>query len=464
MKTTIISNRLINIIPTISLFFCLLFTIGCEDFLETDGPIDQIPNKNIFEDEASVTAAVTTLYAKLRDEVLLTGNTSGIGVQMGLYADELDYYGQPGESLETFYSHQILASNQMVSSIWNSSYNLIYLTNGVIEGIENSQTLEESIKNQLLGEAFFIRAFTHFYLVNIFGDIPYIKTTDYVFNSHVSRLEENVVYEHVLTDLSDAKNLLDVDYVSGERIRANTYVVSALLARVYLYLEQWADAENESSLIINNTTLFNLPLNLEEEFLKNSPSAVLQLKTKMEGFSTTEAMTLTFSSGPPPFASLNEDMVAAMEIGDLRKIYWIGEVTDGSNIWYYPNKYNQGNPLQYSTVLRLSEQYLIRAEARARQNNVMGAQQDINVIRARAGLPDTLATTTEELLEEILKEKRFEFFTEHGHRWFDIRRFGLAGDILSPIKPGWENTDILLPIPETELLMNPNLQPQNPGY
>src|SRR5690606_20078664 len=236
-------------------------------------------------------------------------------------------------------------------------------------------------------------------------------------------LEENVVYDYILADLSDAKSLLDVDYVSGERIRANSYVVSALLARVYLYLEQWADAENESSLIINNTALFNLPLNLEEEFLKNSPSAVLQLKTKMEGFSTTEAMTLTFSSGPPPFASLNEDMVAAMENGDLRKLYWIGEVTDGTNIWYYPNKYNQGNPLQYSTVLRLSEQYLIRAEARARQNNVMGAQQDINAIRARAGLPDTSAASSEELLEEILKERRFELFTEQGHRWFDIKRF-----------------------------------------
>src|SRR5690606_25877356 len=179
---------------------------------------------------------------------------------------------------------------------------------------------------------------------------------------------------------------------------------------------------------------------------------------------TTEAITYVLASGPPPLVALNDSFIEEMDSYDLRRIQWVGEVSDGTNFWYYPNKYKQGSSLQYSVVFRLAEQYLIRAEARARQNNIMGAQQDINAIRARAGLPDTTASSSEELLEEILKERRFELFTEQGHRWFDIKRFGLTGDILSPIKPGWENTDILLPIPETELLMNPNLNPQNPGY
>jgi len=437
---------------------------GCEDFLETDNPTGQIPAQDVFEDEFTATAAVTTMYATLRDEVLVTGNVLGLGVQMGLYADELDYYGLVGQPLDPFFQNQIMASDAMVSKTWNSAYHLIYLVNAAIEGLGASQTLSEEIKNQLLGEALFIRALTHFYLVNLFGDIPYIKTTDYEVNRHVSRMEESLVYDHILNDLGEAKSLLKVDYVTGERVRANRYVVSALLARVYLYLGQWEQSENESSLLINTTTLYHFPANLDDTFLETSPSAILQLKTKINGYSTTEAMTFVLVSGPPPLVALNEDLVGEMDSNDLRRLYWVGEVTDGTNFWYYPNKYQQSSSLQYSVVFRLAEQYLIRAEARTRQNNTIGAQQDINMIRGRAGLPDTPATTTEELLEEILKERRFELFTEHGHRWFDLRRFGLTGDILGPIKPGWDATDTLLPIPETELLMNPNLNPQNPGY
>lgn len=463
MNTITIYLRFLGKKQTIGLLICLFLMSGCEDFLETDNPTGQIPHEDIFEDEATATAAVTTMYAKLRDEVLVTGNTYGLGIQMGLYADELDYYGEPSQPLETFFQHQIIASDVFVSRIWNSSYNLIYMANTAIEGLDASQTLPEEIKDQLLGETLFIRAMTHFYLVNLFGDVPYITTTDYEVNSTVSRMQENLVYDNILTDLSKAKTLLGDTYVSGERTRANKWVISALLARVYLYLGQWENAENESSLLIGNTSLFNLA-NIEEEFLQTSPSAILQLKTKIEGFNTTEATTFVFVSGPPPLVALNEDMVEGMESNDLRSIYWVGEVTDGTSSWYYPNKYKQGTGLEYSVVFRLAEQYLIRAESRARQSNTTGARQDINTVRQRAGLQDTPASTTEELLQAILNERRFELFTEHGHRWFDIRRFGVAGEILSPIKPGWKPTDLLLPIPESELLMNPNLNPQNPGY
>ena len=460
---TTLFYQLPNMKQTISLLICLFLMSGCEDFLETEDPTGQISHENVFEDEITATAVITTMYAKLRDEVLLTGNTSGISALMGLYADELDYYGIPGQSLETFYNHQIIASNSIVSRTWNNSYNLIHITNAAIEGLETSQALSEGVKSQLLGEALFIRAMTHFYLVNLFGDVPYITTTDYEINKQASRMQENLIYDNILIDLVEAKTLLGKTYITNERIRANKWVVSALLARVYLYLGQWENAENESSLLIGNTSLYNLEMNIEEEFSKTSHSAILQLKTK-EGYGTTEASTFVFTSGSPPFAALNESLVMEMENGDLRKVHWVGEVTDGTNFWYYPNKYKQGTNLQYSVVFRLAEQYLIRAEARARQNNSSGAQQDINAIRQRAGLQNTTASTPEELLQAILNEREHEFFTEHGHRWFDLRRFGITGEILSPIKPGWQSADIFLPIPESELLMNPNLNPQNSGY
>src|SRR5690606_28370132 len=101
---------------------------------------------------------------------------------------------------------------------------------------------------------------------------------------------------------------------------------------------------------------------------------------------------------------------------------------------------------------------------RARMGAIAAAQADINKIRTRAGLGNTTATTESELLTAILQERRVELFTEHGHRFFDLRRANQLDVVLGPVKPGWNTTDRLLPIPEKELLVNPNLQPQNPGY
>lgn len=464
MNTTNIFSQFQMIKQTFYVSACLFLLSGCDDFLEPEGPTGQILHEKVFDNEITATAAVTTMYAKLRDEVLLTGNTSGLGVLMGLYSDELDYYGLPGQTLDNFFSHQIIASNITVSRVWNSSYNLVYIANDAIESLEASQALSEEVKSQLLGEALFIRALTHFYLVNLFGDVPYITTTDYETNRKVSRMQKNLVYEKIIADLVEAKNLIGENYITSERIRANRFVVSALLSRLYLYTSQWARAELESSSVINNTSLFNLEMNLENEFMKTSQSAILQLKTKVLSMSTSEASTFVLISSPPKFATLNKNLVTNMEINDLRRLHWVGEVTNGSETWYYAKKYNQGTNLQYSTVFRLAEQYLIRAEARIHLNDISEAQNDINSIRQRAGLSPTDISSPEGLLHAILKERQSELFTEHGHRWFDIRRFGIAGQILSSVKSEWQPTDINLPIPETELLINPSLNPQNPGY
>jgi hypothetical protein len=464
MKTTFLFRKFQMLKPIIGLTICILLLSGCDNFLETDGPSGQILESTVFENDITATAAITTMYAKLRDEVLVTGNTYGLGLQMGLYSDELNYYGAPNQSLETFFTHQILASNTLVSRTWNSAYNLIYMANANLEGLEASQSLSPNLKNQLIGEALFIRALTHVYLVTIFSDIPYIKTTDYLINSQVSRMSEELVYENVINDLLEAKYLLNENYNGNERIRANKYVVSALLARVYLYTSQWELAETESSIVINHTGLYNLEMNLENEFLKTSTSAILQLKTKVANQATTEAITYIFTSGPPPLVALNQNLVNDFELNDLRRLHWVGEVTNSNGTWYFANKYRQGTNLQYSTIFRLAELYLIRAEARARANDISGAQEDLNTIRQRAGLPISEASTSESLVNAILMERQSELFTEHGHRWFDLKRLGLADNILSPIKPNWQATNIVLPIPETELLMNTNLNPQNPGY
>ena len=118
-------------------------------------------------------------------------------------------------------------------------------------------------------------------------------------------------------------------------------------------------------------------------------------------------------------------------------------------------------------VLRLPEQYLIRAEARIHQGNLNGAMADINVIRKRAGLEllssNTVDIKADALMNIVLEERRKEFFTEWGHRWLDLKRTRRSEAILSPGNPSWENTDVLYPIPQQERIKNSNLS-QNPGY
>lgn len=445
-----------------------ILLVGCEDFLEPDTPLGQISQQDVFNDENTATAAVTTLYGKLRDAGFLSGSLSGTGFTMGLYADELDYYFFPGFAIESFYLHQISPSNTSLKSVWDVPYNIVYDANLVLEGLETSDALSTDIKEQLRGEALFVRAICHFYLMNSFGDIPYITNTDYSQNSKVSRLPTVQVYENIIADLLEAKTLMSDDYLNTERVRPNSFVTSALLARVYLYMGDWSNAELESSRVINNTSYFSMGSDINNVFLKEGLSTIWQFKPKYEGENTLEGANYIFTSGPPPLTALNPTLVEEMEIGDLRRLNWVGEVSDGSKTWYYAFKYkensNTGSSLEYSKVFRLAEQYLIRSEARAELADIFGSQQDLNEVRNRAGLQNTQAGTSKELKEAVLNERRFELFTEFGHRWFDLRRYGEAAEVLSPIKPGWRSTDILLPIPEAELLLNPNLNPQNPGY
>ena len=115
-------------------------------------------------------------------------------------------------------------------------------------------------------------------------------------------------------------------------------------------------------------------------------------------------------------------------------------------------------------VLRLSEQYLIRSEARARLEKYSEASIDINAIRHRAGLSDTTAGSIDEFILIVEKERQKELFTEWGHRWFDLKRLLRADAVLQPVKgENWQETDKLYPIPASELLSNPNLT-QNDGY
>lgn len=449
---------------SIFIFTLALCLWSCEDFIEVDTPNYLIGNDVLFTDAKTVEAAMISIYAKMRDDILLTGDAQGLSTLLGQYADEFDYYSPYGLPEEQFNKNALLATNTSVAQIWGGSYNQIYAANAILEGVKEPYFSQEEIA-QFSGESLFIRGLVHFYLVTLYGDIPYIKTTNYLLNQEAHRDKVVDVYQYIIEDLETARTLLPPNESSGERVRPDQKTAAALLARVYLYSQNWEKAAAMASLVIENTSWETNPDNV---FLRESPSIIWQLQPEFVGKNTLEAGNFIFETAPPPTRALTPSLVNAFESGDLRKEQWIGTVTDGTQNWYYPFKYKHqaGEPTnaEYSIILRLAEQYLIRAEARVHMGDLSAAQSDINLIRTRAGLPPTNANGNEELHNAIMQERRVELFSEHGHRFFDLKRTGIIDNVLGNIKPGWNSDDILFPIPQKDLLLNPNLQPQNPGY
>jgi hypothetical protein len=175
----------------------------------------------------------------------------------------------------------------------------------------------------------------------------------------------------------------------------------------------------------------------------------------------------SFSTSEPRYVITN-DLLNSFENGDLRKTKWINVNVISGQEFPYPYKYKDGNNSSSISnenyiVFRLAEQYLIRAEAEANLDDLSSAISDINVIRKRAGLPDTDAFDKESVLSAIEKERRAELFCEWGNRWFDLKRTGQVNNVLSKTKSNWKPFAALYPIPLPEINANPNLS-QNEGY
>lgn len=357
----------------------------------------------------------------------------------------------------------------------------MYNVNATIEGAGKSTTLTKALKDQLLGEAYFTRAFFYFYLVNMYGNVPLVTTTLYNATAVARRTGTDTVYRRIIEDLNLAKGLLNEKYVdasliqgTNERLRPNRYAAFALLARVYLFTGDYINAEAEATKIINQKANYDT-VPLRDVFIRNSKETIWALQPVRAGENTPEAQFFVLpTSGPNLNANpvyLANRLMNSFETGDQRKAVWTNSVVVSGENYPYAAKYkiNTLNAAvnEYSIVLRLAEQYLIRAEARAQQNNSGGARADINALRLRASLPNVGATTKDDLLNAILKERRVELFTEWGHRWFDLKRNGKINDIMTPVAidkgTTWKADWQLYPIPAIEIQSNTNLS-QNNGY
>ena len=446
---------------------------ACEDFVEIDPPNTIVTSEVVFDSDETALSAVKGIYNQLYPRAFSSGGENSVTVLAGLSAHTLTNLRVTNLDYIEFKDHALMPDNIRNTALWSSAYNIIYMCNSALEGIRNSSAINEELAQHLEGEVRFIRAFSFFYLVNLYGEVPLTLTTNYQLNASLENSSTEAVYEQILLDLELALAQLPVGYRENDRIYANYYAASALMARVYVYLENWQQADFYSTQLINNSDSYALEEDLDDVFLANSDEAIWQITPRGSGSSmtyTNEGGTFLFH---PVLSSLtrvalSSEFVSNLDTNDLRYQHWVGYHSGTEN--YYAHKYKDrssiDNLTEYSMVLRLAEQYLIRAEARARQNDLQGAIADLNMIKNRAGI-DLLSTsdpaiTQQTLLEEILEERKVELFTEWGHRWLDLKRTGSIDDFFEG-DSNWETNDMLYPIPENDLITNPNLL-QNPGY
>ncbi len=299
--------------------------------------------------------------------------------------------------------------------------------------------------------------------------MPLNLTTDYRVNATANKTSKELLYAQIISDLIDAEKLLSANYISTERIRPNKWAAKALLARVYLYTEQWNLASQKATEIIDQKAMYSLVSDLDKVFLKNSTEAIWQLMPNA-GTNTNDGA-LYILTATPTNVSLSQNALPASEPTDNRKIKWIKEFSNATGVYSYPFKYKvktttaSSGVTEYSMVIRLAEIYLIRAEAQAKMSQPVTALEDINLIRNRAGMNVSLVgLNLIQCLEEIEKQRSLELFTEWGHRWFDLKRTGRISEVLAPIKgASWKDSDSLFPIPDIEIDRNPNVD-QNIGY
>lgn len=464
--------------------------------MDVPAPTSQLVTPIVFSNNATATSAITEIYTnmyKKSDPFLME-------IEAAQLSDELI----PNVTSGTYYQYYTNAMNNSATAYgeWGDYFQYyIYPSNVVIAGLQQYKGTSQAVKQQLLGEAYFIRAFWHFNLINKYGDVPLELTTDFTVNEKLIRTPRVQALQQVVIDLNTAQAMLNSNYIDGsdtivttERVRPNKAVAQALLARTYLYL---GDYDNNNSAdyqaavaaatTVINDSRYSLCTNLSgvnSVFQKNSSEAIWQLATPLPGTADTNDGAYFILPAAPSTGGqvksnvISQQLMNAFEAGDKRKTNWIGSVTINGTTYNFPYKYKNNTYLgtEYTMVLRLAEQYLIRAEANAELGNTSAALADLNIIRNRAGLPTYTGTTDKaSLLGAIQHERQVELFTEWGHRWFDLCRAvhtsstvnaNTVMSVVTPQKGGTWSSDghqLLFPIPLNDILTNANLT-QNPGY
>lgn len=453
----------------------LLSTSCSEEFL------DLTPQQNIADSEFLITfndfeAAIIGGYDQMQNSdwygryILLVPDVMGEDVKQNASANRAkewaEYNGNPTDGIP--------------EEIWAELYEGINIANRMINSPFEPPAAVATEFDQIKGEAYAIRALAHFDLVKLYAQhytftadashagIPIVLEPDITIKPSRNTVAE--VYAQIVSDFQMAEQLMTLDNGTGRFSKA---AVQGLLSRVYLYMENYAQAENYASLVINSNE-FSLVSNADypTQFLDgNSSEAIFEIVFDLVDNPGSDHLGGMYKESGYGDYLPAEDLLDIIPDGDIRKTMFREDLNLGGiygllRVDKFPS---EGSVIGSDNipVIRFSEVYLNRAEARAQLGNDTGAQEDLNMIRQRGWADAPAATATgDALITEILNERRIELSFE-GHRIHDIVRYkqGVTRQdcTSTECEIAYPSERFILPIPIEETDVNPNIA-QNPGY
>lgn len=427
-----------------------------------------------------------------------THSFSWIGIS-SITSDDADKGSSPGDGG----GDKIELDGWLISPT-NISFNEVW--EGNFEGIGracyalkfiNEMSLPPGDKDRYIGEAKFLRAYFYWNLVRVFGGVPKIDkvlTSQADIETASIRASAVEIYAFIETDLMEAAAKLPVAIPVTERGRMSKAAAQALLAKVYLYQNKWAQSKGMCDAIISSgqfSLLSNYAMIWREagEFspesiwevnaIADNPPKGIQQYTEVQGMRGSGAGDFGWGFNTP-----SQNLINAYEPGDLRKAGTI--LVSGSTLWdgfvtsntlpnpYYNYKayvsrtaetyFDRGQSNKNLRVSRYGEILLIKAEVENELNDTTASKNALNQLRLRAGLAPVNAISQSSMRDKIYKERRVEMAFEHD-RMFDLRRTGRAAAVLQALgKPYVSPKHNLFPIPQRQIDLSGNKITQNPGY
>lgn len=446
-----------NIFKAFIIILSGLLLYAC-DATDLDGlnPTDSVPAGGAINNLKSANAAMNGLYDEVQDNTL---HEDGINFLPQIYSDEAIFTGTFPTRFE-FGTLNVFPSNSTYAGVFTDFYDAINVANSIIDLLPqvDDPGLTDAIINDFLGQARMARAWCYWHLVNYHGDVPLILTPTVevgeVLNVPVSPAAD--VWNQIIDDLQFA----EANITESNTKKFTAQSATALMARSYLYLEDWGNALSKAEQAMGDGFDLTTYPYLEDEIM-------------YIGFTTADGNVLNFYYGPSEFGGRHDvepssKLLGSYEDGDLRRDLSVDDSFAEATVPFCV-KYNDfaagisGTGTDPVYLFRYAEQCLIAAEAAAELGDFGKANTYYNMVRARAGLGDQTLNSGN-YVDLILQERLVELALEGPHRWLDLRRKGRAqAEIFGQEDPGipYLPCNDVWPLPQRDIDRNPNLSQNN---
>lgn len=454
----------------------LLLVTSCSDQIERL-PVDSLVEASAFQSVSDLENGIAGALARLNPDNMVAFNA--------IFTDNcrigIDNGGQQLGLLQ-----QLLQSNTGDQGLWTDRYNVINGLNRVLAAAESVTPAqgEGTAYNDVLGMARALRAYLHLELAIYYGlDVTDSSALCIVYQNFVAtegsreRNTTSEVFTLIEEDLAAAAGLItstDINFPTQD-------FITFTRARAALYTGNYADAVSNATTIINKYSLAN-PTQYAAMFAGDADtSEVIWKFDNVQGANNSVAGNFIFTGTGGDFIEGSSELFNAFTAGDIRRDIALAPSQNGGE-WTI-NKYPPNGDANYINdykIMRVSEMYLVRAEALARQSQFGPAAEDIQAIRTARGSTDNSAAgayaNLNAAIQDIKNERRLELCYE-GHRYLDIKRYasilnvGITRDAADvnylgnnfPSSVGATDNRFIFPLPDAEINGNP-LITQAPGY